>query len=92
MKKIKIDNGGPAFPIYHSISKGDPVVHANSVHGMSLRDWFAAMTFQSTMILAIESTKAGQLKENIDEKLIAEQCYIFADAMISERKKHERTT
>lgn len=66
----KIDDGGPAYP--HGYS-----AQANSMPGMSLRDFFAAQMLP----------RIGTGWPNIENRdLLARQAYQMADAMISARK------
>jgi hypothetical protein len=63
-------DGGPAFP---PMIKGAPL-------GMSMRDYFAALTLAG--IIAEEG-----LAREADMKLVdAERCYEMADAMLAARK------
>ena len=67
--------GGPAFPI--SI----PGCGDNGCWGMSLRDWFAGQALGGVI-----STAAKGWGTIVPEG-IAQNCYLFADAMLAEREK-----
>ncbi len=72
------DEGGPAFPrTWTEGSNGE--YWTTSSPGMSLRDWFAGQALQTTIrdrVGAYNSMKEA-----------AGAAYLFADAMIAERKK-----
>lgn len=51
--------------------------------GMTLRDWFAGQA-----LAALASTSLGKgLEPEVIAKVIAEGCYMTADAMLAERSK-----
>lgn len=75
----KIDDGGPAYP--HGYS-----AQANSMPGMSLRDWFAGQALAG--MLAMPEHDNGNFHNNCGEPFIgpARYAYRMADAMIAARK------
>jgi hypothetical protein len=66
------DTGGPAFPAHHFDL-------AENEHGMTLRDYFAAMAMQGLL-----SARNPMLTKIAD---IVEGAYAMADAMLAERHK-----
>lgn len=67
------NNGGPAFP--ESGERGKSV----GGEGMTLRDYFAAKAMQGFCTRPPEDVA--------DMRLVAEQAYELADAMLAERDK-----
>lgn len=77
--------GDPAFPVSYG-PDGTP----GYAEGMTLRDWFAGQALAGTMSNAVSIPKyaADANKQGISmSDQIAEDCYMFADAMIAERDK-----
>ena len=78
----KTQGGGPAFPTY-----GPDSVHDRTIArgGMSLRDYFAAQ--------ALAAYLAGRNLDQRDtnKENTAAACYGYADAMIDERNKPEKS-
>lgn len=76
----EIDNGGPAFPQKEPLS--------NDWHGMSLRDYFAAKAMQGMLANTdrddCEAHAKGQFM-----RIMAENAYIAADAMLAERNRQK---
>lgn len=66
-------DGMPAFPLYGRIA-------SNS--GMTLRDYFAAKAMQG-FLAAREAAHVGE----DGDKVLAQDAYICADAMLAEREK-----
>jgi len=66
--------GGPAFPV--SI----PGAGDNGVHGMSLRDYFAAQAVPALI-------KRFGIMDEPANAVVAEQAYDIADAMLTQRSK-----
>lgn len=66
------DNGGPAFPSHGSMGE---VIQ----HGMTLRDYFAAMAMHVLFI--------GHRGNPPEPEQVAEDAYVIADAMLAERSK-----
>ena len=71
------DNGGPAFPVQYSNEADGPTVMPSE--GMSLRDYFAAMSLQG--MLANQHPYQAS-----DERMFARDAYVLADAMLEARK------
>ena len=69
---VKIDNGGPAFPIYPR-SEGSQTREISGAIGMTLRDYFAFGMMKEYMPKYPRAIAAGM-------------CYEDADAMIQARK------
>ena len=72
---VKIDDGGPAFPLV------EPATECNVSVGMSLRDYFAA----KAMVVGLAETN-----EYLDEHWrmgVALDAYAMADAMLAARDK-----
>jgi hypothetical protein len=67
------NDGGPAFPV-SSYVNNDGDTHDSFLKGMSLRDYFAGQAM---------TTLCRRQDFSILE--IAEQAYLFADAMLKER-------
>jgi hypothetical protein len=77
------DNGGPAFPVIHTIvTQPGSFTQAPLGHeGMTLRDWFAGMAMHG--YLAGRNSGPGcYLAE-----YVARDCYGYADAMLAARKE-----
>lgn len=73
----KINDGGPAFPLYVPTQQaGD---NSEVILGLSLRDYFAAKAMQG--ILANHQTYS------LKDDTIAMYAFNIADAMIKERNK-----
>jgi len=68
------NTGGPAFPFEYF---DEQLQRARVIHGMTLRDYFAAKAMQGLL--------AGSLKSS-ETHLIARDCYAMADAMLKARK------
>jgi hypothetical protein len=69
--------GGPAFP----------VVTANDMWGMTLRDYFAAAALGQALAMEIERRRSMIEPPPFDVEGVAMACYDVADAMIAERDK-----
>lgn len=69
-------DGGPAFPAL--------IVEYETLHGMSLRDWFAGLAMQA-VITAVEK-KPTEEERYKNEIRIANECYQMADIMLARRK------
>lgn len=75
---MSTNNGGPAFPAEHDHL-------ANSEHGMSLRDYFAAKAMQALIPLFSSGTLSVKDGTPATEAHVSEQAYAFADAMLEAR-------
>ena len=74
-----IDDGGPAFPVPVTPTRGGGWASCKEVEGMSLRDWFAGQ--------ALAGMFAADTPDSVltaDDK--ADQAYHAADAMLAARK------
>lgn len=71
-------DGGAAFPRPASYDKFNDE-NFPPWDGMSLRDWFAGMAMQGEL--------ASEQYGNKDCKMLAEWCYLVADAMLQARGK-----
>ncbi len=87
------DDGGPAFPSPEQIESCTrtqtgvfhrPYVPAQS--GMALRDYLAAAALQG-MLANTDQQDANLHRHGELSRLLAINCYEFADAMIAERNK-----
>ena len=68
----------PAFPIpLHSSNCPCPCGN----EGMTLRDYFAGQA------MAGELASHGKIYSTVESRLLSEQCYRYADAMLDERLK-----
>lgn len=77
----KINDGGPAFPVWELNGQGKPEMTG---FWMSLRDYFAAK--------AMQGLAANQEASYMSGEKIAEWAYIAADAMLKEREAtYDRT-
>jgi hypothetical protein len=74
-----INDGGPAFP-----NRGDNTPANQIYDGMSLRDYFAGEALAGYLALP-EPGQAPPLTK-WSHKIIAEGCYMMADAMLAARK------
>jgi len=85
-------DGGPAFPLHVPAPVGVGGGASHAYPGMTLRDYFAGVAMASG---EIRSTGAASPEESA--KLVAEACYMVADAMLAARKRpaqnapHEQT-
>jgi hypothetical protein len=66
------DTGGPAFPAHHFDL-------AENEHGMTLRDYFAAMAMQAMIVKFPSEANSGAD--------IVSLAYVAADLMLAERSK-----
>ena len=73
------NTGGPAFPTTETRFP-DGVLNQEAVHGMTLRDYFAAKAMQALL--------RNQKPENTDEPIStwAQDAYDMADAMLKARE------
>lgn len=69
------NDGGPAYPVMHTIDGNWVPDTREDRMGMSLRDWFAGMALQ------------GLIERKFDAATAANLAYHHADAMIVERDK-----
>jgi hypothetical protein len=80
--KMKINDGGPAFPMQvrmeHSEDQGKDYRETIEDPGMSLRDWFAGQ--------ALAGLISVQKVEHISADSLAKSAYNVADGMLAERK------
>ena len=93
MKRMKRNDGGPAFPI--PLNPGESYKEHGPADGMTLRDYFAAAAMLGYMTIIDERTYVGREKKFKDlsvgewrEALFsedAELCYCYADAMLKAR-------
>jgi hypothetical protein len=72
----EVKTGGPAFPT----SDWDENDRAYKMHGMTLRDYFAAKAMEGML-------SSGNLPKTISDADIAECAYNLADAMLEARGK-----
>lgn len=71
-------DGGPAFPVQRLGSDGPPECEAHV--GLSLRDYFAAA--------ALTGVLANDWRSD-DMKVLAEEAYEMAEAMLAERARRD---
>ncbi len=76
----QIDDGGPAFPVIERFSVGERSVDKVAENGMSLRDYFAAMS------LAHPYSGLSDDPSMTAPDQTADWAYNIADAMIERRK------
>ena len=76
-----MNDGGPAFPTSRAEKITDAPGDWADVEypGMSLRDWFAGQALPG--LIGLDS--------DADDKGIAHDAYLYADAMLAERAKKE---
>jgi hypothetical protein len=67
------EGGGPAFPTNADDVDGTVVLY----RGLSVRDYFAGMALQGSMLIAIQ--------RDIPKEDVAAECYAMADAMLKQR-------
>jgi len=78
-----INDGGPAFPELPSYNTPPGTISINTKPGMSLRDHFAGQALAG--YLALPEPGQAPLLTKWSHKIIAEGCYMMADAMIAAR-------
>lgn len=80
-KKTKPENPYvfPAIPGQSLVGKGD------LIHGITLRDYFAAKAMQGMLVGLLTNYK------KINRKIIAKDAYVQADAMLEERQKEDKS-
>jgi hypothetical protein len=78
-----INDGGPAFPELPSYGTPTGTISINTKPGMSLRDYFAGQALAGYLALP-EPGQAPPLTK-WSHKIIAEGCYMMADAMLAVR-------
>jgi hypothetical protein len=82
-----IDDGGSAFP-FGQVSEitGQPI-NGYFAPGMTLRDYFAAKAMSAVIANRLEEarTSGNTYKNPTLSEIIAEDCYIVADAMLKAR-------
>ena len=82
------NDGGPAFPVLHTIDGNWVKNPLDEFKGMSLRDYFAAAALQG-FVRSASVHGGGNMNVSAmgypDEH--ARMCYRWADAMLAERKK-----
>jgi hypothetical protein len=76
-------DGGPAFPVANDSEK----FYNCFKTGMTLRDYFAAKAMSDVMRQWRDTRDEDGSAFDIDCPLMAEDCYMMADAMIEARKK-----
>ncbi len=78
-----IEDGGPAFP--GQVDHGAAGIE--SFVGMTLRDYFAAKAMSAVITNRLEEarTSGNTYKNPTLSEIIAEDCYIVADAMLKAR-------
>ncbi len=78
-KQIKpIEDGGPAFPVPVTPTRGGGWASCKEVEGMTLRDWFAGQ--------ALACVAHEYIGGTTPKTALAEDCYEMADAMLAARK------
>ena len=75
-------DGGPAFPVMHTVCGPSGDVRSVMTGGMTLRDYFAAAALQGCLAQA-----AGSNVEKLEPGDIGIVAYLMADAMLAEREK-----
>lgn len=80
-----MNDGGPAFP-QSAITIGEKMVNAG-VHGMTLRDYFAAKALQG--LIPIIGVPEDREPDELWNAATAKEAYALADAMLRERDKKE---
>lgn len=83
MSNTPQNDGGPAFPVVHAIvaQHGHFVTAPPSIHGMSLRDWFAGM--------ALQGLCSGEYIQAMHCDACASLGYKMAEAMLAARNVEE---
>lgn len=86
---VKIDDGGPAFPVMHSIDGNWQKEPIEKFMGLSLRDWFAGQAMVGVIVgSAVVQEETGTASDYPSR--VAEGAYEIADAMLSTRKNMEK--
>ena len=82
------NDGGPAFPV-NSVKLIDIGAYTVLHPGMSLRDWFAGMAMQGMLAYGVATVyRERAAEEGIPfSRLLAEESYRHADAMLAAREK-----
>lgn len=95
------DDGGPAFPTLKLAQSSEGrLLTYNENAGMSLRDWFAGMAMQATVIASLAyALRPRDPREGIGSggggragdpgADLARNAYDLADAMLAQRAKKE---
>ena len=83
---MSITDGGPAFPVPHSIDGNWVSEPRDKYSGMSLRDYFAAHSLAGLLVRNWTDMATGKVPDNVQE-LWAAGAYAVADAMLKERNK-----
>ncbi|WP_395451155.1 hypothetical protein ACHMW7_16010 [Aminobacter sp. UC22_36] len=76
---MKIEDGGPAFPVLYG--------QTNGLDGMSLRDWFAGQQAAAAMTSANGLGSFSKAERVAAFKIVAEISYEVADALLAARSK-----
>jgi hypothetical protein len=79
------DDGGPAFPVLHTIDGNWAKEPLPEFRGMTLRDYFAAKAMQG--MLAEGSGPTAPWFDDRGMEGVSAWAYIVADAMLKERPK-----
>lgn len=77
------NDGGPAF-----VPENDSLRRKAMPPGLSLRDWFAGQMLSRF----VSDDDANFTVLTCDPELVAQACYQFADAMLTERAKARSET
>ena len=80
----EIKDGGPAFPVLHSIDGNWVKEPMERFRGMTLRDYFAAKAMAALLTRVNDVT--GDYVTNATPDQGAEDAYRFADAMLRARE------
>lgn len=78
----KIDDGGPAFPLYRGFAPRD----GDHLPGMSLRAWLAGKAMQSVMD-SFYREKENPISSDEAPEFVADTALEFADALIAKLKR-----
>lgn len=82
-----IDDGGPAFPFGQVSEITGQLINGYFAPGMTLRDYFAAKAMSAVITNRLEEarTSCNTYTNSTLSEIIAEDCYIVADAMLKAR-------
>lgn len=83
-------NGGPAFPRpfgHNGLSSHEEHDSNEGQPGMTLRDWFAGKAMQALVETDSWEVESSANAKRVEQKHIAQEAYLIADAMLAERCK-----
>jgi hypothetical protein len=92
MRRLAMNDGGPAFPAELRVSTGEVALDDGDLRevlkrvytpGMTLRDWFAGKALESIDHDTLDYGTSSNRRDPWPD--VAAECYRAADAMLAER-------